>query len=133
MLILSASKSLHQLNGCLSHSMTQATTAPPLRLLSAVSAGTEETEYSIAFNDAVTDNDPVIKVRKNKIILGEPTLTFQCNGQDYIRLSDPMLEQDLHTIHDPEYRGFFDALGEKVTYVIAVSTLIDTSNIFSCL
>ncbi|KAF7796527.1 hypothetical protein EIP86_007707 [Pleurotus ostreatoroseus] len=103
--------------------------APPFQLPSVAPAVTEEATQPVTATGSVSSDNPVIKVRKNKVVLGEPTLAFQCNGQDYIRLSDQMLEQDLQTMYDPDYRGFFEGLGEKVTYVIAVSAPIDTSNV----
>ena len=106
----------------------QPLSAPGPQFPSAALAVTE-VEQSVTAEDTVADNGPMIKVRKNKIVLGEPAIAFQCIGQDCIRLSDQMLEQDLQTMYDPDYRGFFDGLGEKITYVIVVSTLIDALNV----
>lgn len=84
----------------------------------------EEVEPPVGVSKTdVNDSKPLRKDRKNTTIVGEPSLGFECNGRQYIRLSDGELEQDLRAMREPDYRGFFHGFGDKVTYVIAVRVL----------
>ena len=47
------------------------------------------------------------------------TLTFFCGNREGIRL-DLALKGNMQGLNDPDYRGFFEAFGDKASYMIYV-------------